>query len=115
MDLTSNFQVKDPFSSRSIKELLEQYVFEAVFPTLSQLFSSRVSVGKEFEDQLKNIISLVNKIHTYSNEKAHVANSAALFRTIKKVPHLHEILQEVQGVRRKPEESPQQLREQQKV
>ena len=44
-----------------------------------------------------------------------MANSAALFRTIKKVPHLHEILKEVQGVRRKPEESPQLLREQQKV
>lgn len=69
---------------------MEYYVFEVIFPALSNFFDLRLSIKPAQKKFFNQLFVVLQKVVNFSKKEIHFEKADALFRTIKKIPQLKE-------------------------
>lgn len=87
VDLTRNFNVRDCFSSRPMNQILENYIFSMVIPTLTQFFELRLKMNEKYTGIVRNIIRLVVEASKHVGENhTYIRNVNNIYKTFWKIP-----------------------------
>ena len=90
VDINKNFNLLGAFGSIPIVVVMEQYIYETVFPALTNFFDLKLPIKPKEREFFNRFLEVIMKSVSFCKKPIHYQNSDKLFKMIRKTPQLKE-------------------------
>jgi len=91
VDINKNFTMQTSFGSFEVLYLIERYIYEVVFPALTNYFGLRLPIKANQVEFFKEFMEQIKKALTFVAKPSHKKLALELVKVIKKVPQLKDV------------------------